>query len=355
MYLWLLLPVSAVLVLLAKLNNYWVEHFFVPFIYRPLSYVVGTLVSLVPFSVTELLLLPLSALLIFYIVRVILKIKKTRRIKRELYKVFVNFVCLVSCALFLFEMCMGLNYYRTPASEYLGLDVRESTVDELYDLCEYLVNIMNESRAKLPTDKNGVALLCDQNREQTSESARLAYKSLAEKYPFLKSADIRNKPLVSSKLFSMVLTTGIYIPYTFESNINVDVPEFTIPATMCHELTHYRGFMREDEANFLGYLACMQSPRADFRYSGAYMAFNYCYSALYNENVDLAKQIANMCDDGIITDVVAEDNYWAPYRNTVVSQVSGEVYDTYLNLNDQQSGLKSYGEMIDLLLAFMRE
>ena len=75
------------------------------------------------------------------------------------------------------------------------------------------------------------------------------------------------------------MTTGIYIPYTFESNINVDVPAFSIPAIMCHELTHFRGFMRENEANFLGYLACMESPRDDFRYSGAMMAFFLLLSA----------------------------------------------------------------------------
>lgn len=354
MLIWLSAPIGALLVLLAKLDNGWIERFFIPFVYKPLATVIGSVVALFPFSVTEVLVVLAVAGLIYYITRVVIKICKTHVWKRPIYKMAVNAVCVASLAFFLFEICMGLNYYRDTVTEHIGLEVKQSTTEELYTLCEILVDDMNECRAKLETDKNGVAQLSDTDRTATSDSARDAYKKLSDKYTFLKSANIRNKPLVSSKLFSAVLTTGIYIPYTFESNINIDVPEHTIPATMCHELTHYRGFMREDEANFLSYLACMESDRADFKYSGSVMAFGYCYTALYNDNPDLAKRIANMCDDGIITDIVAEDAYWEGYRNTVVSDVSTEVYDNYLNFNNVESGIKSYGEMVDLMLAYYR-
>ena len=49
MYILALLPLSFVLVALARLDNRWVEHFFVRFIYKPLSAAVGTLTSLLPF------------------------------------------------------------------------------------------------------------------------------------------------------------------------------------------------------------------------------------------------------------------------------------------------------------------
>ena len=156
-------------------------------------------------------------------------------------------------------------------------------------------------------------------------------------------------------MFSAVLTTGIYIPYTFESNINVDVPEYTIPATMCHELTHYRGFMREEEANFLGYLAAAGSERADFRYSAAMMAFTYCYPRLRSADKERAVEIARSLCDGAMRDITADDEYWEPFRKTTVSEVSGAVYGGYLGANGQESGLKSYGEMVDLLLALQRK
>lgn len=352
-YLLLLLPLSLLLVLLARLNNVWVEKLYVPYIYKPLSFVVGTLVSLFPFSVTELLILLAAAGAIWYIVCCIIRMVKDKStVKQTLLKAALNIACVLSVALFLFELCMGLNYYRFEVKKYLGLEITERSKEELYRLCEILVNDMNESRAQLSEDRNGTAQLSDDSMYAVSAAARDAYKKLSEKYPVLKSANIRNKPLLSSKLFSAVLTTGIYIPYTFESNINVDVPAFTVPVTMCHELTHYRGFMRENEANFLGYLACLYSGRADFKYSASLMAFGYAYTQLHKEDAQLAGQLARQLDGGILTDIAFEDEYWDRYRGTPAADISSGVYEGYLGANGQTSGLKSYGEMVDLLLAY---
>lgn len=62
--------------------------------------------------------------------------------------------------------------------------------------------------------------------------------------------------------------SGIYCPFTFEANVNVHMNDVLIPVTMCHELSHLSGYMREDEANFIAFLACLQSDDPEFRYSG---------------------------------------------------------------------------------------
>ncbi len=343
LYLLLLYPITAILIIGARLGSTWVEKFFVPFVYKPVSFVIGWTVSLVPFSATELLFVFLIAGAVFYIIKMY---------KKPLL-IVTNLLCAGAVCLFLFEICMGLNYYRAEAKEYLGLEIRESTEDELYDLCVILANDLKGSVSKMQKDSGGVSKL-SQNYLQTAKIAKDSYKKLSQKYTFLKSADIRCKPLISSRIFSYFLTTGIYIPYTFESNINVDVPEFTIPATMCHELTHYRGFMRENEANFLGYLACMESENPDFIYSASLMAFGYAFPKLYDQNPDLAKKVSAILKEDIVTDLTAEDNYWEKFRNTKVSDVSDQVYDSYLNANGQTNGTKSYGEMVDLLLAYYR-
>ena len=81
--------------------------------------------------------------------------------------------------------------------------------------------------------------------------------------------------------------TGIFVPFTFEANVNVDVPDYSQPATMCHELSHLRGYMREDEANFIAYLACRNSENVEFQYSGAMLAFVYANNALYSADSEV--------------------------------------------------------------------
>ena len=74
-----------------------------------------------------------------------------------------------------------------------------------------------------------------------------------------------------------------------------------------------------------------------------------------SDGAELAREIAAACDAAVLRDIQAEDDYWNQYRNTVVSEISDEIYEGYLQSNNQESGLKSYGEMIDLLLAYYRD
>ena len=73
---------------------------------------------------------------------------------------------------------------------------------------------------------------------------------------------------------------GIFIPFTCEANVNATLPDWEIPFTAAHELAHQRGFAREEEANYVGYLACRAHPDRDFQYSGTFRAALYALSAL---------------------------------------------------------------------------
>lgn len=349
----LLAPLGLLLTLMARVDHGWVDGFHAKYVYPLFANSIGWVLSLVPFSVLEILVLLAGAGLLFYIGWSVYKMVRYRnQWKGILLRLLLNLCGGASVLYFGFVLFMGLNYYRAPIADHLELQVQKSSKEELYDLCELLVYDCNFYREKLQEDAHGVALLQDENFYQTAAAARDAYAKLEEEIPALQAADIRNKPLLTSKLFSMVLTTGIYVP--FESGINVDAPAHSVPATMCHELTHFRGFMREEEANFLGYLACKKADRADFGYSGSLMAFEYSFSALYTEDTALAQKIAKLCGAGMLRDLQAQDRYWNPYRHTVVGETSQEVYDQYLQSNGQESGIKSYGEMVDLLLAYYR-
>ena len=117
---------------------------------------------------------------------------------------------------------------------------------------------------------------------------------------------------------------------------------------MCHELSHLRGYMREDEANFLAYLACRESSFADFRYSGAMLAFVYTNNALISADSELGNEIFRTLCDGAQADFAANSAYWKQFEGPV-SEISSTVNDAYLKANRQEDGVRSYGRMVDLL------
>ena len=138
-----------------------------------------------------------------------------------------------------------------------------------------------------------------------------------------------------------------------ESNINVDNPFFTVPWTMAHELAHQCGFMREDEANFIAYLACKESDDALMRYSGLLLAYDNATAALRKADPEAATQIAAGLAPSVQRDLAERAEHWARYEGPV-QEASNAANDAYLKANNQSDGMRSYGRMVDLLLAEQR-
>ena len=149
--------------------------------------------------------------------------------------------------------------------------------------------------------------------------------------------------------------TGIFFPFTLEANVNTSIPDFAIPYTMCHELTHLRGFMREDEANFIAYLACVEYDDIEFQYCGTMLALIHASNALYEQDRILYDEVRTTYGEGVLQDFKANNTYWSKYEDTVISTVSNQMNDSYLKANNQKDGVQSYGRMVDLLLALRRE
>jgi hypothetical protein len=183
--------------------------------------------------------------------------------------------------------------------------------------------------------------------------AQGAYEPLAVRYPQLGGYTARPKPVMLSRGMSYLDITGVYTFYSTEANVNVDTPAYSIPSTMLHELAHFKGYMREDEANFLAYLACRASGSGDFAYSGTMLAMIHSTNALYSTDRGRYAEVMGRLSDAVWRDLAANSAYWQQFEGPV-AEVSEKVNDVYLRSNRQEAGVKSYGHMVDLLLAERR-
>lgn len=355
-YLLGLLPISLSLILLARKSSYFAEEIYAKHIYRWISQAISTITGLFPFSLAELIIITIPVALLVILVRFMIRLimEKTKR-SEIISNGLLNTLSALSAILFLFTILGGLNYYRYPFSSYSNLEISESTFEELYGLTKSLAIEASELRSEAPqTDENGVFQLSMSDYE-LAKLANEAYTSLSEEYPVLGGHYGNPKPILLSKLMSQTEIVGQFFPFTMEANVNVDVPDYSIPSTMLHELSHLRGFMREDEANYLAYLAGMKSENVEIRYSAVMDALIMAGNALYHQNPDRYFEIRSLYDEGINLDLKASSQYWQQYEDTVVSTVSNKINDTYLKANAQTDGVQSYGRMLDLLLAKYRK
>ncbi len=360
----ILIPISLIILFLAQANPWIAEYVFARGIYKWLSQGFSLITGMVPFSIMEIEVIVLPILGIILILRFLWGIvKKIYKAQSNLgYYIangLLNGACIFSVFLFLFVIFAGVNYQRYSFAAYSGLEIKASSVEELYNLNVELAKEASDIRTKLhiegAEDENGVVRLSSDDWNEIGKEAAESFDKLAEKYPVLGGNYGTPKPVSFSKFMSRMEITGIYWPFTLEANVNVDTTEYSIPVTMNHELAHLRGFMREDEANFIAYLACRESEDLTFQYSGVMLALSYVSNELYKADKELYGKVAELYNPYMIADMREEYYYWKQFEDTVISTISNTMNDTYLKANNQADGVKSYGRMVDLLLAEYRE
>lgn len=331
----LLVPIGIVCVFLAKISPFIAEYIFARGIYRIISIPLGLVTGYIDFSISELIICLLPVLFIVYFMYNI--------IKKNIKKMILNLICFFSIMFFLFIILCGCNYYRYDFERYCNFTIVEYSDEQLYNLCIYLLD-MGEENYVLPNN----------DFYQVADEAETAYDELSEEFSVLKYSTGRAKSVFFSKYMSYLGIVGIYMPYTIEANVDTDVLPYKWPAITCHEMAHLRGFMKEEEANYISYLACTRSENKSFRYSGYMLALDYSINALYKSNITLYDKVIQQIPDTIRNDLIKNDEYWKNIRKSEVAKkmdnITDKINDTYLKANGQEEGLKSYGMMVDLLI-----
>lgn len=265
---------------------------------------------------------------------------------REIRKILARVIFLLTGVFLLFTLNCGINYYREPFSSYTDLEIRKSSKEELIALCRQLTEEVNRLCQEGVTAQMPI--------RQAEEEGVRAIEKLGGEYVQLAGFYPKPKALAWSYFFSVQQLCGQYSPFTVEVNYNKDMPAYNIPHTICHELSHLRGFMREDEANFIGYLACIGSDQESYRYSGYLTGWVYATNALARTDMDAYTALCKELDGRAWADLRENNEFWARYDGKV-AEASNQLNDTYLKMNSQADGVKSYGRVVDLMLAYQRK
>lgn len=230
---------------------------------------------------------------------------------------------------------------ETVRDERVGQTEWNITTDTLIEMCRWLTEKVNEAKNDLETTDN--------TYKNMQEKGVRAMNRLAEQYPSLAGHYPQPKPLLLSEILSWQQCSGVYSPFTIEANYNNDMTSYNIPHTICHELSHLRGFMREDEANFIGHLACLGSEDVDYRYSGYLLGWIYAGNALAKVDFEAYADVYGQLTEVVHADLDANSTFWEKYEGKV-AEVQETVNDAYLKANGQSEGVKTYGRVVDLML-----
>lgn len=325
-----------------------IEHYYSGGLYPPLARTLSRMTGWLPFSCAELLVTLLGIALLCLVARGVVRFRKTsERWQTTLRRWVPRILGAGAVIYFAFLLVWGLNYRRLPFATLAGLTPSQVEVPALERLGAELVNITNTLRKDVREDATGVMQL-EGDLADALERANGGLEEAARTYAPLAGSWGPPKPVYASAVLSFLGIRGIYFPFTGEANVNTSCPASTIPFSACHELAHLRGFAREDEANFIAFVACRAHTDADYRYSGYLAATLYVVQAL-PAGATRSRLLTSLAP-GVQRDL-AEQRRWRERYQTPLADLSERVNDTYLRANGEAAGTRSYGRMVQLLVA----
>ena len=229
------------------------------------------------------------------------------------------------------------------------------TKKNLATLRDYLVEQCNTLADQIDRDEQGTAVY---SGDLIAESVH-AMETMGQQYDRLSGYYVTPKYLKCSEFFSQQYIMGYYFPFSMEANINSVMYITNVAPTVCHELAHTKGFIFENDANMIGYLACIQSDDTFLQYCGYLRVLNYVNNDFYKSvNKSTYKKHVR------ISDRVADDNVFltredwqavektAVVKTSTVKKVSNNFLNTNLKLNGVDEGIQQYNEVVNLLLDY---
>ncbi len=249
-----------------------------------------------------------------------------------------------------FTLFWGVNYNAEPLAAELHLNVHPRSVEDLYAVTQKLMDQANELAARVPRDGEGTCLTA--GLDVLTRRINRQYHVLGETYPLYESAvDRRPKQaLLFGGAMPWVGIAGYYFPFTAEPVIGPTVPTH-LAYNIAHELAHSLGVAPEDEAGFSAYLACITADDPELQYSAAINGYIYASNALYDQSPELAAAISSQAGEALRHDIRALNAYLSQFEGPV-KEAGDKINDTYLKAQNQPTGVSSYGDMVDLLIAY---
>ena len=237
------------------------------------------------------------------------------------------------------------------------LMTKEYTVEELGQLRDYVVIKCNQLAEQVERDENGNIIYPDNMEEiaiKSMQDLSTDCSQLAGYYP-------RPKQFTFSEFFSQQKMKGYFFPFSMEINYNSLMHEINRPATICHEYAHLKGFMYEEEANMIGFLACINSSDVTFQYSGYLSILNYINNefydaidrnqAVYASHVRISPQVREE-NVFLVEDAWEKVEAKAVISTEIVDKVSDKLSETSMVLNGVEDGILSYTRVVGLLLHY---
>jgi len=346
--LWIIIVLILVIKIFSS-DSLIVESFYSTGFYLYFSRILRLLFGWIPFSIGDILYFIAGCWLLFKLIKNIrLLLKRQLSMKIFLWK-FYKLILLFGCIYIVFNIFWGINYDRKGIAYQLKLSNLQYDSADLKMMQNILLQKVNSTRIAVTRH-----YIYFPSKDEIIRKAVESYNDAQKKYPFLQYKNNSVKTSMYGLPGDYLGFTGYYNPFTGEAQINTTVPPFLQPYIATHEMAHQLGYAKENEANFVGYLAAINSPDTLFHYSTYLDLYMYTNREVYYFDSTSSKNSLKELNPLVRKDLIELRQFDLQHQFFLEPFISW-MYGNFLKLNNQPKGLHSYNAVVAMVIAYYKK
>ena len=330
----IILLILSVFIIAARVNVS-VGEWYATHLYPYISTTLSLLVSWIPFSMTEILVVGTVILMIYVLIRNI-------RHREKIWKIVIKEAEIVAWIMVWLYFGWGMNYFRE--NIYTRGNFTSEAFDEVVfkqfmtDYADSLNNSYIPETVEMSVYENDI---------------KERYSSVPDHYGLSEAKSWQHpKKLIFNWLYTAVGVGGYIGPFFGETHLNADLFPQQKPSSYAHELSHLLGVSNEDEANFWAYQICRNSDIPAVKYSGYYSLLPYVLSnASRVLNEDEYREYVLSIRPEVRQQLADQQNFWKSKYSRTLGKIQSVIYDSMLKANKIPSGTKNYNQVVELIIA----
>lgn len=328
------------------------------YVFVHISSIFSRITNIFRYSVGEVMItmgvfIVLMGLIIF--IAGFMKYKWLKSLRRIYFKIVVYILIFIYAT----ETLNCFVLYHTTTIEntlYKDIDLSSDISDgeRLINVYNTVVDNINKLSSKMKRDSDG-----DLIKNYSYNECKAALRNISDRFTCLSGYYPSPKEIYYSDIMTQQYLAGIYFPFSMEANYNKLMYISNMPSTICHELSHLKGYIRENEANYLSFIACIESDNEFIQYSGYLSVFYYLLDdietyATEEEKVNMHKIDKRAYDDTIFVkeDVFNKIEEKSLVSTDTLSDATDKFIDSNLKINGVSSGMDNYNEVVRLLIFY---
>ena len=317
------------------------------YIFYPFQTFRGLLLGHLPFSLGDVLYIAGGVWALVTVIKWVRYIIRFRAAKVLLANSVIRTIKTILIFYLFFIAGWGANYYKPSLLQKWGLihhtpppqtegekaEMKRKSLENLIAFNHLLVDKLNE----YAPGYHSLSLI------ETDHKAEIFYGTYTDSK--VKQYGLKIKPGLFGYFMRRLGVEGYYNPFTGEGQIDAELPAFTMPFLICHEMAHQAGIASEEDANLMAYALGTTTPDSTFRYSAYLNLWLYANNRLYRRDSTKAKEFDSMLNKLTRKHIDTLDQISKKYQNDY-THYSNQLYDNYLKMQDQKEGIRSYSNVV---------